>query len=69
MTINDPKVDLFIIKGRTDSNYAINSETRKNVTGIEVTLNGAPVVMRSIGQKIVALSVTEAELIARTQGA
>ena len=32
-------------------------------------LNGAPVVVRSIGQNIVALSVTEAELIARTQGA
>jgi len=69
MITNDPRKDFFIIKGRTDSNYTTNSETRKSISGIEVTLNGAPVVMRSIGQKIVALSVTEAELIARTQGA
>ena len=32
-----------------------------------MTLNGAPVVMRSVRQKIVALSVTEAELTSRTQ--
>ena len=68
MITNDPRKDFFIIKGRTDSNYATNSETRKSTSSIEVTLNGALVVMRSIGQKIVALSVTEAELIARTQG-
>ena len=36
---------------------------------MEVTLNGAPVVMQSLGQKIVALSVTKAKLIARTQTA
>ena len=69
MITNDPKLDYFTIKGRTDSNYATNPETRKITSGIEVTLNGAPVVIRSVGQKIVALSVTEAETIARTQGA
>ena len=46
-----------------------NPKTRKNTSDVEATLNGAPVVMRSTGQKIVALSVTEAELIARTQTA
>ena len=54
----------FIMKGWADSNYATNPETRKSTSGIEVTLNRAPVMMRSVGQKIIALLVTEAELIA-----
>ena len=54
----------FVVKGRSDSNYATNEETRKSVSGIEVTLNGVLVVMCSVGQKIVALSVAEAKLIA-----
>ena len=36
---------------------------------MEVTLNGVPVVMRSVGQKMVALSFAKDELIARTQAA
>ena len=32
-----------------------------------MTLNNTPVVMRGIGQKIIALSVTEAELIVLAQ--
>ena len=64
MDVINPKVDGFKIRGRSDSNYATNVETRKSVSGLKVTLNNAPVVMRSLGQKIVALSVTEAELIA-----
>ena len=58
----------FVTKGRTDIKYETNLETRKSVSGIEVSLNGTPVVMRSAGQKIVALSVKEAETIATTQG-
>ena len=57
----------FGMKGRTGRNYATNPETRESVSGIEVTLNGAPVLTRSVGQKIVALSVTEAEIISMTQ--
>jgi len=64
MSMVDARKEEFIIKGRGDSNYATNAETRKSTSGIEVTLNGAPIVMRSVGQKIVALSTTEAELIA-----
>ena len=64
MTIRNPLVDMFVIKGRSDSNYATNPETHKSVSGLEVMLNDAPVVMRSVGQKIIVLSVTEAELIA-----
>ena len=65
--MKDAKKEKFIVKGRCDSNYATNEETRKSVSGLEVALNNAPVVMRSIGQKIIALSVTEAELIAMAQ--
>ena len=39
----------------------------KSVSGLEVTLNNAPVVMRSVSQEIIALSVTEAELIVLAQ--
>ena len=58
----------FIIKGKMDRNYATNPETRKSVSVFEVTLNGAPVVMRSVGQKIISLSVTEAEILVLTLG-
>ena len=57
----------FGMKGRTDRNYATNPETRESVSGVEVTLNGDPVLTRSVGQKTVALSVTEAEIISMTQ--
>ena len=69
MITNNLRTDYFIIRGRLDSNYATNSNIRKSISGMEVTLNGSRVIIRSIGQKIVALSVTEAELIARTQAA
>ena len=67
MGIIDARKEKFIIKGRVDSSYTTNEETRKSVSCIEVTLNGTPVVMCSVGQKIVTLSVTEAELIALAQ--
>ena len=61
------KLNVFKIKGRSDSNYATNVEIQKSISGLEVTLNNAPVVIRSIGQKIVALLVSKAELIALAQ--
>ena len=66
MTVKNPRTDYLTIKGREDSNHTTNPETRKSASGLEVTLNGEPVLMRSIGQKIIDLSVTEAELIALT---
>ena len=63
MNITNPLTDLFVIKGRSDSNSVTNIETRKSVSGIEVTLNGALVVMQSMGQKIIALLSTKVELI------
>ena len=57
----------FKIRGRPDSNYANCTDTRKSVTGFIVYLEDAPVAIRSVMQKIIALSVTEAELIALVQ--
>ena len=54
----------FRISGKSDSNFATCVETRKSVTGYSVDLEGTPVAVKSGMQKIVALSVTEAELIA-----
>ena len=54
----------FKIKGKSDSDFANSSDTRRSVSGWAVYLKGAPVACKSIMQKIVALSVTEAELVA-----
>ena len=54
----------FVIRGRSDSNYATDPETRKSVTGTVVYLNDAPIMFQSVTQKTVTLSVTEAELTA-----
>jgi hypothetical protein len=64
----DPKFE-FIITGWSDSDYATDTDTRKSVSGSAVFFEGAPVVMRSSGQKSVTLSVTEAELAAAVQTA
>ena len=60
------KDKLFIIRGSADSNYATDPDSRKSVSGYSVFLEGAPVAMRSVGARVVALSVTEAELYAAT---
>ena len=54
----------FIIHGRSDSDYAANTDDRRSVSGGRVFLNEAPVVFRSATQKFVTLSVTEAEAAA-----
>jgi hypothetical protein len=54
----------FIISGKSDSNYATCKETRRSVTGLVIRLEGAVVAVKSGMQRIVALSVTEAEIIA-----
>ena len=56
------KVDFqFTICGRSDSDYAGNTDDRKSVTGAVVYLNDAPVAFRSSTQRTVTLSVTEVE--------
>ena len=57
----------FIITGNADSNYATCAETRKSVTGYIVRVENAIVAAKSGMQKIVALSTTEAEIIAAVQ--
>ena len=54
----------FKIKGKSDSDFANCPDTRRSVSGWAVYLEGAAVACKSIMQKIVALSVTEAELVA-----
>jgi hypothetical protein len=54
----------FVIRGRSDSNYATDPDSRKSVTGSVTYLNDAPVMYQSATQKHVTLSVTEAELAA-----
>ena len=54
----------FRINGKPDSDYATCTETRRSVAGFMVWLEGALISIRSVMQKIVALSSAEAELIA-----
>jgi hypothetical protein len=61
----DPEFELIIL-GRSDSDFAKEPDTRKSVSGNSTFLCGAPVIQRSSMQKIVALSVTEAELFVAT---
>jgi hypothetical protein len=56
----------FIIKGRSDANYATDTSNRRSVSGYSVFLEEAPVAMKSVGQRSVTLSTAEAELAAAT---
>lgn len=57
----------FNITGHADSNYATYPETRRNITGYIVRVENSIVATKSGMQKIVALSTTEAEIIAAVQ--
>ena len=54
----------FKIKGKSDSDYATCPDTRRSVTGYMIWFEGALIAVRSVMQKIAALSSAEAELIA-----
>jgi hypothetical protein len=56
-----------VIKGQADASYASCPNTKRSTGGQTTLLEGAPVVMRSTMQKVVALSVTEAELMYGTE--
>ena len=58
-----------MILGRSDSDYAKDVETKKSVGGTSTFLCGAPIIQLSTKQRIVALTVTEVELIAATSNA
>ena len=51
----------FIISGRSDSDYAKDSQTQKSISGHRLLLEGAPVMFKSSMQKSITLSVCEAE--------
>ena len=53
----------FIIKGRSDSDFAKCSTIRKSVSGWNVKLEEAPVIVKSGMQRSPTLSVTESELV------
>ena len=57
----------FIIRGKSDSNYGTDTETRRSVSGYAVYLEDAPIAIKSVMQRIITLSSTEAELIALVQ--
>jgi hypothetical protein len=54
----------FKIHGRSDSGYATNPDDRRSISGGRVFVNDVPISFRSVTQKIVTLSVTEAEIAA-----
>ena len=51
----------FVIRGRSDSNYAADVDDRRSVTGCRTFVEDCPVCQRSATQRHVTLSVTEAE--------
>jgi hypothetical protein len=57
----------FVIAGRVDSTYASCPGTMRSVGGQTTLLEGAPIIMRSKMQEVVALSSTEAELMSGTE--
>jgi hypothetical protein len=57
---NGSKEHKFIISGRSDSNYAKDTQMQKSISGYRALLEGAPVKFKSSTQKSVALSVCEA---------
>jgi hypothetical protein len=55
----------IIISRRSDSNYAKDMQTRKSISRCRVLLEGAPVMFKSLIQKLVALLVCKAEQSSR----
>eukprot|EP00957_Ditylum_brightwellii_P007818 592154-Ditylum_brightwellii.AAC.1 len=57
----------FRIVSMADSDYAKCPVTRRSVSGCATFLEGIPLIVNSVMQKVVALSVAEAETITRVQ--
>jgi hypothetical protein len=54
----------FKIHGRLDSDYAMNPDDHRSVSGGRVLVNDVPISFPSITQKFMMLSVTEAKIAA-----
>jgi hypothetical protein len=59
---NESNKHQFHIRGKSDSDYAKDTQTRRSVSGYVVHLEDAPTMHRSATQKTVALSSCKAEL-------
>jgi len=57
----------IIIGGQSDSNYATYPDTRRSISGLRFMLENCPITFKSVMQRVVALSVKEAELYAAVQ--
>jgi hypothetical protein len=68
-TWNGSKDFKFRISGESDSDYNVDPDSRRSITGSITRLEGAAVAVRSKQQQCVTLSVTEAELIAAVETA
>jgi len=53
-----------VLTGWVDSDFAVDSDTRRSVTGYVMALNGAPISWRSCRQGGVTISSSEAEYVA-----
>ena len=60
---------LFELRGKSDSDYGVDPETRRSVSGTSVFLQDVCISARSRMQSCVTLSVTEAELVAAVDAA
>jgi hypothetical protein len=56
----------FKVSGKSDSTYNQCLETRKSVSGNTTELNGVPIIVKSIMQETMRVSVTEVELDSAT---
>jgi hypothetical protein len=62
------KEDECVLEVFRNSDYSVDKETRRSVTGYAIFLDGSPISWRSRGQKSVTLSRTEAEYVAMSKG-
>jgi hypothetical protein len=66
---NGDKEFEFVVSGKSDSNFNQCPETWKRVSGNVTEVNGVPVLVKSVMQETMKLSVTEAELDSATSNA
>jgi hypothetical protein len=66
---NGDKEFELVVSSKSDSNFNQCPETRKSVSGNVTKVNGVPVLVKSVMQETMKLSVTEAELDSTTSNA
>jgi len=65
LSYSDPGADNHnVLTGWVDNDFAVDSDTRRSVTGYIMSLNGAPISWCSCRQGGVTLSSSEAEYVA-----